>query len=75
MGKLWDNGCHVLSRDDCYLNKDKDYEVQNKLFKLRNAHLFKDAVPCAEHMFSKTLPGKAKRDITLAGHERLSFLE
>jgi hypothetical protein len=76
MGKLYDNGCHVLSRDDCYLNHDKRYEVWNKLFKLQNAHIFKDAVPCAEKVFSNNvLRANVKRDITLAKRGKLSFLE
>jgi hypothetical protein len=76
MGKLYDNGCHVVSRSTCYLNQDKRYEVWNKLFKLQNAHIFKDAVPCAEKVFSNTFPHvNVKRDITLAKRGKLSFLE
>jgi hypothetical protein len=58
MAKLWDNDCHTLNRDNCYLNQDLRYEVMNKLFKLQNAHLFKDAVPCAEDVFGRTIPTK-----------------
>jgi hypothetical protein len=75
MGKLWDNNCHWLTKQTCYLNQDKRHEVLTKLFKLQNAHLFKDAVPCAERVFANTFFDQFAKDIALTKHKKLSYLE
>jgi hypothetical protein len=52
------------------------YEVMNKLFKLQSGHLFKDAVPCAERVFSNTTPTNEKGyHGMLKPHEKLFYLE
>jgi hypothetical protein len=54
--KLWDNGCHTIGRETCYLNQDKLYVVLNKIFRLKNTHFFNNAVPCAKGVFNNVDP-------------------
>lgn len=53
IGETSDNKCHSLSRFSCYLqNGYNDYTKKRKYDKdTIEAHLFYDAVPCAEKMF------------------------
>jgi hypothetical protein len=51
LAKLYDNKCHTKNRANCYLIQDEFDRLMEIKNKLDNAEYYKDAIPCAAHMF------------------------
>jgi hypothetical protein len=47
----FDNKCHTLNRDHCYLNQKKDQKLLARYATLQTENLFYNAVPCARKIF------------------------
>jgi hypothetical protein len=48
---------------------------KNKIYLLKNAHIFKDAIPCFKHMFGTPIYQKALQDtLALKWREELTYL-
>ena len=49
----YDNNCHTLSRGSCYIKNEKlEKEISHYKNTLEHAHLYHNAVPCAETVLS-----------------------
>jgi hypothetical protein len=77
---MFNNQCHTLSRDYCYLN---DYtKIHQMFFNLTSNHLFHDAIPCAIKVlnyFPDILTTLHSRDIgikeSISSNQKLTYLE